>query len=98
MIQASRGGLVKYPNAGSRDQAQYWASSKNRSTTEYFRPINRITVSAARIATARPKLGTTSDRLERWDADVIGRRNMLQASPRYKGAPRGPHVSCPPHG
>src|SRR5262245_19720509 len=71
MIQASRGGLVKYPNASSRDHAQYCASSKNRSTTENFRPISRMTVSAAISAAARPKLGIACDRLLAWDVDAI---------------------------
>src|SRR5215213_4559569 len=63
MIQARRGGLEKYPKAGSRDQAQYCASSKNRSTVENFSPMRRTTVKATRMATAEPRAGTTRHRL-----------------------------------
>src|SRR6266567_2198518 len=41
--------------ARSRDQAQYCASSGNRSTTDVASPITRTRVSPARIATARPR-------------------------------------------
>src|SRR5215204_1528221 len=87
MTQARRGGLVKYPNAGSRDHAQYCASSKNRSTTDSFKPINRTTVSAARIATVRGKPGTASGRPETWDTDVMGGGTCFSrlADTRVKG-------------
>src|SRR5947207_8601811 len=55
MVQASSGGLEKYPQARSRDQLQYCASSGNRSTTEVVSPARRTRVSSARIATARPR-------------------------------------------
>src|SRR5262245_43020233 len=58
MVQASRGGLEKYPNAGSRDHAQYCASSKNKSTVENVRPARRMTVRMAMSATAKPRLGS----------------------------------------
>src|SRR5262245_21867535 len=72
MVQASRGGLEKYPNAGSRDQAQYCASSKNRSTVENVRPARRMRVRTAMSAIARPRPGTsTPDRSRACDSDVI---------------------------
>src|SRR5437763_17037667 len=63
IIQARRGGLEKYPKAGSRDQAQYCDSSKNKSTVENLSPTSRTSVSAIRMATATPSRGTTRDRL-----------------------------------
>src|SRR5262245_6264865 len=72
MVQASRGGLEKYPNAGSRDQAQYCASSKNRSTVENVRPARRIRVRVAMSASAKPRPGTRArDRSLVSDTDAI---------------------------
>src|SRR5436309_7303456 len=95
MVQASRGGFEKYPNAGSRDQAQYCASSKNRSTVENMRPARRITVRMAMSAIAKPKLGRrTRDRSLVSDTDVIidpARERRLN-QPRPAGKEKGPLV------
>src|SRR5215467_12518772 len=72
MVQASKGGLEKYPNAGSRDQAQYCASSKNRSTVENERPARRMTVRTPMSVIAKPRPGiSTPDRALDSDTDVI---------------------------
>src|SRR5215831_169780 len=72
MVQASRGGLEKYPNAGSRDQAQYCASSKNRSTVETVRPARRMSVRMAMSAIAKPRPASRArDRALDSDTDVI---------------------------
>src|SRR5262249_28739160 len=72
IVQASRGGFEKYPNAGSRDQAQYWASSKNRATVENVRPARRTTVRMVMSAIAKPRPGSSArDRSRVSDNDVI---------------------------
>src|SRR5262245_47762901 len=83
MIQASRGGLEKYPKASSRDQAQYCASSKNRSTTESLSPSRRTRVSTAMSAIARPRPGTTRDRLVVSDSVAIERICAPHRIPRH---------------
>src|SRR5262249_12073419 len=89
MVQASRGGLEKYPNAGSRDQAQYCASSKNRSAVENVRPARRITVRMPMSPIAKPRLGSrTRDRSLVSNTDVIIRpareRRLNQRQPAGK--------------
>src|SRR3954451_25148179 len=63
IAQASKGGLEKYPKASSRDHAQYCDSSKNRSTVENRSPRRRTAVRTSRMPSAKPKPGTTRDRL-----------------------------------
>src|SRR4030088_829891 len=90
IAQARSGGLEQSPNASSRDQAQYWASSKNRSTTENFNPIKRMSVSAPTSPSARPKLGTTRGRLAVSVSAAIGAPKTAgrldQPQPRDKDA------------
>src|SRR5262245_34691474 len=54
--QASKGGLEKYPNASSRDHAQYCDSSKKRSTVEKRNATRRTIVSVKTMRAAVQKL------------------------------------------
>src|SRR3954469_5754018 len=99
IAQAKRGGLEKYPNASSRDHAQYCDSSKNRSTVENRSPMRRTAVKTSRIPSAQPKPGTARDRLVKCVSATIegsqiggGRLGSTRFSAQVQGAS---HRSAP---